>query len=88
MIEDAKSFGEMVRTSRRALGLTQRQLAMVINTGERFIIDFEAGKPTCQIGKALAAARSVGIDLVDARSPDSDLIVQRREEPDIPDLAP
>jgi len=56
----------LIRSRRRALGLTQRDLALVVNVGERFIVDLESGKPTCQIGKALAAAKGVGIRLTDA----------------------
>ncbi|WP_349322253.1 helix-turn-helix domain-containing protein [Asticcacaulis sp. MM231] len=66
MISNAENFGTMVAQARRALGLTQRDLALAINTGERFIVDLEAGKPTAQLGKALAAAKAVGIRLVDA----------------------
>ena len=40
--------------------MTQRDLALVIDAGERFVVDLEAGKATCQLGKALAAARAVG----------------------------
>ena len=63
MIEDATQFGAAVATARKALGLTQRELALAINSGERFIVDLEAGKPTAQLGKALAAARAVGLHL-------------------------
>ena len=57
---DTVQFGQAIRLARRRQGMTQRDLALVINTGERFIINLEAGKPTCQIGKALAAAQAVG----------------------------
>ena len=43
--------------------LTQRDLALAIGTGERFIVELEAGKATAQLGKALAAAKAVGIRL-------------------------
>ena len=42
---------------------TQRDLALAVNVGERFIVDLESGKPTCQLGKALAVAKGVGIRL-------------------------
>jgi y4mF family transcriptional regulator len=61
MIDDPKSFGSAVALARKSLGLTQRELALAIGTGERFIVDLEAGKPTAQLGKALAAARAVGL---------------------------
>lgn len=66
MISDAQEFGAMVARARKALGLTQRDLALAINTGERFIVELEAGKPTAQLGKALAAAKAVGIRLEDS----------------------
>jgi len=65
MFSDAKKFGAAVARARKGLGLTQREVALAINTGERFIIDLEAGKATAQLGKALAAARAVGMRLVD-----------------------
>lgn len=63
MISNAQQFGEAVAQHRRALRLTQRQLALAINCGERFIVELEAGKPTAQLGKALAAAWAVGMRL-------------------------
>lgn len=59
-------FGALVRVKRQALGMTQRDLALAVNVGERFIVDLENGKPTCQLGKALMVAGSVGIRLSDA----------------------
>jgi y4mF family transcriptional regulator len=66
MIENAREFGATLARARKALGLTQRELALAINTGERFIVELEGGKPTAQLGKALAAAKAVGMRLVDA----------------------
>ncbi|MFM5885381.1 MAG: helix-turn-helix domain-containing protein [Novosphingobium sp.] len=63
MIDNALQFGAAVASARKALGLTQRELALAINSGERFIVELEAGKPTAQLGKALAAARAVGLRL-------------------------
>ncbi len=63
MITNAAEFGQMVARARKALGITQRELALAINAGERFIVDLEAGKPTAQLGKALAAARAAGVRL-------------------------
>lgn len=63
MIRTAKEFGEAVATARKALGLTQRDLALAINSGERFIVELEKGKQTAQLGKALAAGAAVGLHL-------------------------
>lgn len=63
MIRTAEEFGAAVARARKALGITQRELALAINSGERFIVDLEAGKATAQLGKALAAAHAVGLRL-------------------------
>lgn len=54
-------IGEVVRTARKSLGVTQRQLAMTAGTGLRFVIDLEKGKPTCQLGKTLAVLNTLGV---------------------------
>ncbi len=58
-----ESIGRRIRSTRKALGVTQRDLAMTSGTGLRFIIDLEKGKPTCQFGKALTVLRTLGIKL-------------------------
>jgi len=63
MIDTPIQFGAAVAAARKQLGITQRDLALSINSGERFIVDLEAGKPTAQLGKALAAAKAVGLRL-------------------------
>lgn len=65
---DSQDFGKMIVKARKTPGLTRRDLALAINTGERFIVDLAAGKPTAQLGKALAAAKAVEIRLVDDAS--------------------
>lgn len=54
-------LGEMIRSTRAGLGLTQEKLAMTAGTGLRFIIELEKGKPTCQLGKALTVLNTLGI---------------------------
>lgn len=58
-----KAFGEVLRKKRKALGVKQKDLAMASGTGLRLIIDLEKGKPTCQMGKALAVAQALGLKL-------------------------
>ena len=59
----AKELGETIRNTRKAQGLTQPQLAMACGTGVRFIVDLEAGKETCQLGKALLVAQMLGLNI-------------------------
>jgi HTH-type transcriptional regulator/antitoxin HipB len=58
-----EKIGEIVRETRKKLGVTQRDLALTSGTGLRFIIDLEKGKSTCQIGKALSVLQTLGIKL-------------------------
>ena len=59
----AKELGMIVQKTRRAQGMTQPQLAMACGTGVRFIVDLEAGKETCQLGKALLVVQMLGLDI-------------------------
>ena len=58
-----KIIGELIRKTRKSLGLTQKDLALTSGTGFRFIIDLEKGKPTCQFAKALTVLNTLGIKL-------------------------
>lgn len=80
--EQASRFGALVRESRRAIGMTQEDLAFATGLGRRFIIELEAGKPTCQLGRALIAASAVGLRVVDVLTRDA----ATAELPDLPDL--
>lgn len=57
----AKELGMIIRKARKAQGMTQPQLAMACGTGIRFIVDLEAGKETCQLGKALLVVQMLGL---------------------------
>ncbi|MGD0481382.1 MAG: helix-turn-helix transcriptional regulator [Terracidiphilus sp.] len=57
----AQEIGQIVRASRKRLGVTQKDLAMTSGTGLRFVIDLEKGKETCQIGKVLTVLNTLGI---------------------------
>lgn len=61
MIKDARDFGSSVREARRRAGLTQKELALSVGTGERFIVDLEAGKETVRLGLAFRVASSLGL---------------------------
>lgn len=56
-------LGRLLRKERKALGLTQAELALTSGTGLRFISDLENGKPTCQIGKTLTVMHTLGMRL-------------------------
>ncbi len=56
-------IGQLIRKTRKSIGVTQKDLALTSNTGLRFIIDLEKGKETCEIGKALTVIHTLGIKL-------------------------
>jgi y4mF family transcriptional regulator len=58
-----KEIGQMIRESRKRLGVTQKDLALTSGTGLRFIIELEKGKETCQIGKVLTVLQTLGIGI-------------------------
>ena len=51
--EAASAFGALIRSRRKALQMRQDQLALATGVGRRFLIDLEAGKPSCQLGRSL-----------------------------------
>ena len=58
-----EEIGKTIRQTRKAMGVTQKDLALTSGTGLRFIIDLEKGKPTCQFGKVLTVLHTLGIKL-------------------------
>ena len=58
-----QQIGVLVKTARKRLDVTQRDLAMTSGTGLRFIIELEKGKPTCQLGKVLIVLHTLGIKI-------------------------
>ena len=56
-------IGELVRETRKKMGVTQKELALTSGTGIRFIIDLERGKKTAEIGKVLTILNTLGIQM-------------------------
>ena len=63
-----KQLGQLARTVRKELDLTQEELALTSGVGLRFIGELERGKETCQIGKVLRVLATLGVKL-EFRSP-------------------
>ena len=61
----AEAFGRLVQEERKRQGLRQDELAFHSGTGKRFIVDLEAGKSSCQLGRSLLVAEKLGLNLVD-----------------------
>ena len=61
----ASAFGLMIRRRRKELKMRQDQLALATGVGRRFLIELEAGKPSCQLGRSLMVARALGLSPAD-----------------------
>lgn len=68
MFKSARDFGVAIKERRKILGWTQTELASRSGTGERFIVELESGKPSCQLEKALIVARTVGLEIGDLKT--------------------
>ncbi|MEO8389756.1 MAG: transcriptional regulator [Polaromonas sp.] len=64
VVHSAAELGELVRERRRALALRQTEVAGLGNTGNRFIVELERGKPTVQLQKALDVLSLLGLEVV------------------------
>lgn len=62
-VQTPKQLGNHIRTVRKSVGLTQKQLAGVSGVGVRFLIELENGKPTCELGRALHVLSMLGITI-------------------------
>jgi transcriptional regulator with XRE-family HTH domain len=63
--ETALAFGSSIRRRRKTLNMRQDELALATGVGRRFLIDLEAGKPTCQLGRSLLVADALGLRVTD-----------------------
>jgi transcriptional regulator with XRE-family HTH domain len=82
--EAALAFGALIRSRRKALKMRQDQVALATGVGRRFLIELEAGKPTCQLGRSLLVAEALGLRsaaVLASNGPFSTATI-----PDLPDL--
>lgn len=62
-IKNLSDLAGIIVKTRKAQGLTQKDVAFACNVGIRYIVDLENGKETCEIGKALKIVNMLGIKL-------------------------
>ncbi|MCA9815020.1 MAG: helix-turn-helix transcriptional regulator [Candidatus Obscuribacterales bacterium] len=63
-ILSTEDLGHIARKTRKAVGLTQSDLAAACGVGRRFIIEMESGKETCEIAKVFLVLKMLGISLL------------------------
>lgn len=64
VIRTSSQLGQLASTQRKLLNLNQLDIAGMANTGNRFIVDLEKGKPTVQLQKALDVLDLLGLEVV------------------------
>ncbi|MGE0006750.1 MAG: helix-turn-helix domain-containing protein [Parvibaculaceae bacterium] len=62
-ITNSENLGLLIRKERKAQELTQEQLAGLTGVGMRFVRELEAGKESCQLGRALRVAAALGLSV-------------------------
>ncbi len=60
LIDTPEQLGHAIRKARKALALTQPQLALAAGVGVRFIVELEAGKPTVRLAHVLRVLQALG----------------------------
>lgn len=64
VVKTAAELGALVRGQRARLALRQLDVAGLGNTGNRFIVELENGKPTVQLQKVLDLLDLLGLEMV------------------------
>lgn len=64
IVRSTRDLGEVARARRKSLAIKQADLAGLASTGNRFIVDLEAGKPTLQLQKVLDMLNLLGLEVV------------------------
>lgn len=62
-IHSVQDLGAALRVARKALQLTQADLALAAGVGLRFVVELEAGKPTVQLERVLRVIDALGASL-------------------------
>jgi transcriptional regulator with XRE-family HTH domain len=84
--EAALAFGSLIRSQRKALNMRQDELALATGVGRRFLIDLEAGKSSCQLGRCLLVADALGLRVTDFLASAGPALCAAAACPELPDL--
>lgn len=69
IIYDTIQLGQLIRSERKASGITLQQTSAMSNIGVRFLSELERGKATAEIGKVISALHTVGLDMAVVQKP-------------------
>ena len=62
-ILNSKQLGAAIRTERKRLKVTQKELAMTAGVGLRYLIELERGKPTARMEGVFKVLQTLGLKL-------------------------
>jgi HTH-type transcriptional regulator / antitoxin HipB len=62
-LQTPAELGAALNAQRKALGITQDELAGIVGVNRRVIGELERGKGTVRLAIALATARALGLDV-------------------------
>ena len=63
VVSTSTELGALIRAVRRGQGLLQVDLAGLGNSGNRFVVDLERGKPTVQLQKVFDMLDLLGLEV-------------------------
>jgi y4mF family transcriptional regulator len=63
-IRTSQELGEFVRKHRTSQKILQADIVGLANTGNRFVVDLEKGKPTLQLQKVLDVLDLLGLEVI------------------------
>jgi len=74
-VRSARHFGALVRARRVEMDWSQARLARAAGVSRQWVVAFEAGKPTAELGNVLRTVQATGLvlDLVPAGPNKQDL---------------
>lgn len=71
-ITNSQELGIAIRTERKHLGVTQKELAMTAGVGLRYLIELERGKPTARMEGVFKLLQALGLQLTVTAPSDSE----------------
>ena len=63
VVTNSKELGEVIRSERKRLKVTQRELAMTAGVGLRYLIELERGKSTARMEGVFKVLQVLGMKL-------------------------
>ncbi|MES2534704.1 MAG: transcriptional regulator [Pseudomonadota bacterium] len=63
-IRTSRELGEFIRQYRTSQKILQADIVGLANTGNRFVVDLEKGKPTLQLQKVLDVLDLLGLEVI------------------------